>query len=62
MITVLELIEKLKKFPEEAKVYPYEGEFIGIVIVRELAFGEELAINDRRLKYKEIGSIELVYD
>jgi len=32
VITVKELIEELKKFPEDALVYAYEGEIVGVVI------------------------------
>ena len=59
MKTVKDLIEELKKFPEEAKVCAYEGE---IVIVQDIAFGEELSMADRHLKHKEIGCIELEFN
>jgi hypothetical protein len=35
MITVAKLIEELQKYPRDALVYAYEGEFIGIVIVSD---------------------------
>ena len=33
MISVKELKEKLKKYPDDARCYAYDGEDIGIVIV-----------------------------
>lgn len=34
MITVEKLIRELKKYPPDALAYAYEGEFIGVVIVK----------------------------
>ena len=33
MKTVKELIAELKKFPEDALTYAYEGEVVGIVVI-----------------------------
>jgi hypothetical protein len=33
MLTVAELIKELQEFPADAKVYAYEGEIIGVVVV-----------------------------
>ena len=33
MITIKELRERLSGYPDDAMVYPYEGEVTGIVIV-----------------------------
>ena len=33
MITIKELRERLSRYPDDAMVYPYEGEATGIVIV-----------------------------
>ena len=44
MITVKKLMQKLKQYPPDALAYAYEGEGVGIVIVRtaEGAIGEEI--------------------
>lgn len=39
MITVAELICELKKYPEKAMCYAYEGESTGVVIVAPNAVG-----------------------
>jgi hypothetical protein len=41
MIPVAKLIKELQQYPSDALAYAYEGEFIGIVIVRRDKDGRE---------------------
>ena len=42
MRAVKSLIEELKKFPEDAMCYAYEGEICGIVVIRPNEFHSEM--------------------
>ena len=54
MITVKQLINDLKKYPMEAKVYAYEGERIGVIIVTE---SKTECLSDGSPDYEQLGFI-----
>ncbi len=53
MIRIDKLIEELKKFPQDALVYGYEGEIIGIVVTDRA---------DKQLGYILAGEGETEYE